>query len=607
MITRKSNLSMIKIYAKHVVFKEAATSLYQFLRENKCDCTITHSINSEDDDMYILFGAHECVEKLPKHYIVYQLEQTRTTVKGMQNNAIWTPRYINILHQAHSVWDFSRSNIKVLRQMFRLTNLKYVPLSYASCLHDENVSTQNSSEDNIDILFFGSHSNRREKYISVLREKMPQKCRIVWEKNSVWNKERAALVARSKLILNIHHSNSAILEIPRILYAVCQKKCVISERGRYQPTNKDWDAAVHFINTPKELVRSCTHFLYTKKGQNELKTKTSSALKYVKTLSFNIPDAFKKEYMTNNIEEQQTQEELPNKRKKRRKKRKHAWYIPLPVPSAETKTDENGFSLVLPKIEDADLPTVSVVTPTRNRRHLFSLPLRNWQTTIYPKDKIEWVIMDDGDDDLKDLIPSNDERIKYTKLDTGGKALSIGQKRNLCCSMMANNDIIVFMDDDDYYVPEHVLSRVKTLLQYKKEGVQCVGCSSMGAYDLTTDKSSFISNGKEFFTESTMAFWKSFWTSRNFHSQDRSGEYAHFLRYRQPVMKHIPYQFVSVAFFHGQNSSGLSRKITQNVGSYHTVHDVVDEDTGWFLKMLRKKVIKYDVNINKNKKHQIKK
>ena len=48
------------------------------------------------------------------------------------------------------------------------------------------------------------------------------------------------------------------------------------------------------------------------------------------------------------------------------------------------------------------------------------------------------------------------------------------------------------MTNDDHYAPEHVLARVKTLLTYK---ASCVGCETVGVYDLCTGNSKYLSNG----------------------------------------------------------------------------------------------------------------
>ena len=99
---------------------------------------------------------------------------------------------------------------------------------------------------------------------------------------------------------------------------------------------------------------------------------------------------------------------------------------------------------------------------------------------------MEWIICDDGQQDLKPIIP-NDSRIKYIKVSVDGK-LNVSQKRNLCIQH-CSHDIIVHMDDDDYYFPHSLKSRVKTLLKYKNK--KCVSSKNMGYYHLM-DNYSFV-------------------------------------------------------------------------------------------------------------------
>lgn len=63
-------------------------------------------------------------------------------------------------------------------------------------------------------------------------------------------------------------------------------------------------------------------------------------------------------------------------------------------------------------VEDADLPMVSIITPTRNRNHFMKLAVYNFYSQNYPKDKLEWVIIDESSEPVKDLLPA-DDRIKY--------------------------------------------------------------------------------------------------------------------------------------------------------------------------------------------------
>ena len=163
---------------------------------------------------------------------------------------------------------------------------------------------------------------------------------------------------------------------------------------------------------------------------------------------------------------------------------------------------------------DDDLPTVSIITPTYNRKYLFNLAIRNFEKTDYPEDKIEWVIVDDSEEEnLSDILPKKDN-IKYIKLD---ERKSIGEKRNIATEN-SKNEIIVCMDDDDYYPPVSVKTRVASLIHL---GKKVVGCTGMGLFEINkiisaVSFSPYISNYYERFFESTLGFYRSFWENNKF-------------------------------------------------------------------------------------------
>lgn len=163
---------------------------------------------------------------------------------------------------------------------------------------------------------------------------------------------------------------------------------------------------------------------------------------------------------------------------------------------------------------DDDLPTVSIITPTYNRKYLFNLAIRNFEKTDYPEDKIEWVIVDDSEEEnLSDILPRKDN-IKYIKLD---ERKSIGEKRNIATEN-SKNEIIVCMDDDDYYPPVSVKTRVASLIHL---GKKVVGCTGMGLFEINkiisaVSFSPYISSYYERFFESTFGFYRSFWENNKF-------------------------------------------------------------------------------------------
>ena len=68
----------------------------------------------------------------------------------------------------------------------------------------------------------------------------------------------------------------------------------------------------------------------------------------------------------------------------------------------------------LAKRQLTNLPLVSVCTPTFNRRPFIPMMFEIFRQQDYPKNKLEWIIIDDGTDPIKDLIESaNIPQIKY--------------------------------------------------------------------------------------------------------------------------------------------------------------------------------------------------
>ena len=117
-------------------------------------------------------------------------------------------------------------------------------------------------------------------------------------------------------------------------------------------------------------------------------------------------------------------------------------------------------------------PFVSICTPTFNRRPFFESTIKCYLHQDYPRDLIEWIIIDDGTDKIEDLV-KDVSGVKYFKYD---EKMSLGKKRNLMHEK-SKGDIIVYMDDDDYYPPTRVSHAVQMLQENKK--ALCAGASEI--------------------------------------------------------------------------------------------------------------------------------
>ena len=125
------------------------------------------------------------------------------------------------------------------------------------------------------------------------------------------------------------------------------------------------------------------------------------------------------------------------------------------------------------------LPLVSIVTPTYNRRRFIPSLIKIIQSQTYPRDRLEWIVYDDGQETIQDLLDAERSSLpKLTYIYSEDK-MTLGEKRNRL-NKEATGEIIVAMDDDDFYVPERVEYAVSVL--QKSPSIDLVGSSKVYMY-----------------------------------------------------------------------------------------------------------------------------
>jgi glycosyltransferase involved in cell wall biosynthesis len=125
-------------------------------------------------------------------------------------------------------------------------------------------------------------------------------------------------------------------------------------------------------------------------------------------------------------------------------------------------------------------PFVSVLTPTYNRRLFFPTAIECFKQQEYPSNRIEWLILDNGTDQIDDLIKASGlTNVRHIPITD--RKVKIGELRNIL-NREAKGEICVCMDDDDYYPPDRIRDCVKVLLANQKKGIQVVGCSEVLLY-----------------------------------------------------------------------------------------------------------------------------
>ena len=246
-------------------------------------------------------------------------------------------------------------------------------------------------------------------------------------------------------------------------------------------------------------------------------------------------------------------------------------------------------------------PLVSICTPTFNRRPFFPFIIKCFENQDYPKDRLEWIIIDDGTDSIEDLV-AGIPKVKYFGYK---KKMSLGEKRNLMHEK-ATGSILVYMDDDDYYPPCRVSHAVETL--ERSPHALCAGSSEMYIYFKHIHKMvQFGPYGPNHATAATFAFRRELLNQTKYDDDAAVGEEKQFLKnYTIPFVQLDPMKTILV-FSHVHNSFDkkmLLDKPSEFVKeSNKKVTDFIKDDTilGFFMNDIDKLLESYQPGRPENK------
>lgn len=200
------------------------------------------------------------------------------------------------------------------------------------------------------------------------------------------------------------------------------------------------------------------------------------------------------------------------------------------------------------KVSSVGKPLVTVCTPTYNRRTFIPALIQCFENQTYPRELLEWVVVDDGSDPVGDLF----EGVSGVKYYRSEERMSLGFKRNLM-HKKASGEILVYMDDDDYYPPDRVLHAVYKLRS--NPNIMIAGSSKMHIYFKELDKIyQFGPYGPNHATAGTFAFKKELLKLTSYEDNATVAEERFFLKnYTIPMVQLEPKSTILV-FAHAQNT-----------------------------------------------------
>ncbi len=205
--------------------------------------------------------------------------------------------------------------------------------------------------------------------------------------------------------------------------------------------------------------------------------------------------------------------------------------------------------------EAANFPFVSVITPTYNRRRFIPALIACYKAQTYRKDRMEWIVLDDGTDSVRDLfegptsLVAGIPNVRYVRSE---EKQTIGAKRNRL-NREGRGEIFIAMDDDDYYPPERVAAVVTAFKKNPKH--ELAGASEIYMYysDIKTIYKLGPYNPNHA-TNGTMAWRATYAKAHTYDETVTHAEEKSFLEeYRHPMIQLDPFK-VMLVMSHSENT-----------------------------------------------------
>ncbi|MEO5346840.1 MAG: hypothetical protein H7834_10750 [Magnetococcus sp. YQC-9] len=210
--------------------------------------TSTTAINDFDPAARnILIGGNlmprNWIDRVPPDTILYNLEQWNSSWIGNE--------VLPALMARCETWDYDAHNLTRLREAGLVRTGRHVPIGYVP-----ELTRIPQVPETIDVLFYGSLNARRQQILVAL-EKAGLAVQLLFGQ---YGPTRDAVIARSKIVINIHFYDTKIFEIARISYLLANAKAVVTEKDPETRIDPDLSAGMAAVPYEK-LIETCIELI----------------------------------------------------------------------------------------------------------------------------------------------------------------------------------------------------------------------------------------------------------------------------------------------------------------------------------------------------------
>lgn len=251
-------------YPHVAAFDELAALICLGLRDLGLAADV-HANHIDPDARTILLGCHLLEEGMMARFrpdtIVLNTEQVAETASGWQDRLFaWVGRF--------ECWDYSAGNIPLLRERTAMP-VRLLPIGG----HPGLRRIAPAARQDIDVLFYGSPSARRDEVLDAIEAAGARVERMF----GVYGAERDAVIARSRIVLNVHRADVHLFEVVRVFYLLINGCAVVAEVNDttvIEPAYRNAVCAVPFDG----IVQACLGLLADEAARAALRVRATAAM-----------------------------------------------------------------------------------------------------------------------------------------------------------------------------------------------------------------------------------------------------------------------------------------------------------------------------------------
>ena len=218
------------------------------------------------DATNILLGGHllpeAMLDGLPAGTVFYNLEQVEPHLFE------WAPQ-LRAAFSRFETWDYSRRNLDKLAELGIRGRFHLLPVGTVP----EMSRIRPAPVQDIDVLFYGAVNEHRRLALKAIQDRGLKVAAVF----GCYGAERDGLIARAKLVINLHKHQAQVFEVVRVSYLLANRKAVVTELTPDTEIDPDLRAAVAGA-AYHQLAETCAGLIADDAGRAALEQRGFAAI-----------------------------------------------------------------------------------------------------------------------------------------------------------------------------------------------------------------------------------------------------------------------------------------------------------------------------------------